>query len=177
MVRLTPDDLNDLLEWIAFAANHAETRQLEKELDVLYDRLQRVEDSLDVVEGASPISSRDIRSSKRREMMNRCVVVAKAKEPFLEWLKGLPDPCDATLERVNREATAYLLPDFEEEPEWERILRRYAGAIFEDQLAAWWLDEADWPARRDLRTFKTWFHVEVHPIVLDLADGPIARVV
>jgi len=51
MIRLTPDDLNDLLEWIAFAANHADERELEKKLDALYDRLQRVEDSLDVVEG------------------------------------------------------------------------------------------------------------------------------
>jgi len=51
MIRLTPDDLNDLLEWIAAAANHAETRELEKTLDTLYDRLQRVEDSLDVYEG------------------------------------------------------------------------------------------------------------------------------
>jgi len=109
-------------------------------------------------------------------MLNRCVVIAKAKEPFLEWLEGLPDPCDATLERINREATAYLLPYFEEEAEWDRILSRYAGSIFEDQLAAWWLDETDWPARRDLRTFKTWFDVEVHPIVLDIADAPIARI-
>ena len=51
MVRLTPDDLNDLLEWIAAAANHADERELEKKLDVLYDRLQRTEDSLDVCEG------------------------------------------------------------------------------------------------------------------------------
>jgi len=51
MVRLTPDDLNDLLEWIAAAANHAEEKELEKKLDVLYGRLQREEDALDVVEG------------------------------------------------------------------------------------------------------------------------------
>jgi hypothetical protein len=110
-------------------------------------------------------------------MVNRCVVTIRAKEPFLEWLKGLPDPCDATLDRVNREATAYLLPYFEEEAERDRILRRYAGPIFEDQLAAWWLDEADWPAKRDLRTFRTWFDIEIHPIVLDLVDGPISRIV
>ena len=50
MVRLTPDDLNDLLEWIASAANHAEEPSLKKELDALYDRVQCVEDSLDVYE-------------------------------------------------------------------------------------------------------------------------------
>ena len=50
MVRLTPDSLNDLLEWIASAANHAEERALESRLEALYDRLRRVEDTLDVYE-------------------------------------------------------------------------------------------------------------------------------
>lgn len=50
MIRLTPDELNELLEWIAFAANHAEERSLETLLDALYDRLVSVEKSLDVYE-------------------------------------------------------------------------------------------------------------------------------
>ena len=50
VVRLTPDDLNDLLEWIAAAANHAEEPGLEKELDALYGRVQRTEKGLDVYE-------------------------------------------------------------------------------------------------------------------------------
>lgn len=109
-------------------------------------------------------------------MLNRCVVTAKAREPFLEWLCGLPDPCDVTLDEVNREATAYLLPYFEEDQERDRILSRYAKLIFEDQLAAWWLDESDWPAKRDVRTFKKWFVVEIHSMVLDLVEGPIREV-
>jgi len=106
-------------------------------------------------------------------MLNRCVVIAKAKEPFLKWLKQLPDPCDVTLERVNEMSTAYLVPYFEEDAEQDRILRRYAGLIFEDQLAGWWLDEADWPVRRGVVTLNKWFDIEIHPIVLDLVDGPI----
>lgn len=47
---LTPDELNELLEWIAFAANHTEERQLESRLDALYEKLKRVEDALDVYE-------------------------------------------------------------------------------------------------------------------------------
>lgn len=50
MIRLTPDGLDELLEWIAAAANHAEERSLELCLETLYDKLQRVEDSLDVCE-------------------------------------------------------------------------------------------------------------------------------
>ncbi len=46
-IHLRPDEL---LEWIALAANHEEERSLESRLDGLYDRLQRVEGSLDVYE-------------------------------------------------------------------------------------------------------------------------------
>ena len=49
-IHLTPDELNELLEWIAFAANHAEKRSLESRLDALYEKLKRVEDALDVYE-------------------------------------------------------------------------------------------------------------------------------
>ena len=50
MIRLTPDGLNELLEWIAAAANHAEEQALESRLDALYDRLVSEEKSLDVYE-------------------------------------------------------------------------------------------------------------------------------
>lgn len=49
-VHLSPDELNELLEWIAFAANHAEEQVLESCLDTLYDKLVSVEKSLDVYE-------------------------------------------------------------------------------------------------------------------------------
>ena len=49
-ILLTPDGLNELLEWIAAGANHAESQALESRLDVLYDKLVSVEKSLDVYE-------------------------------------------------------------------------------------------------------------------------------
>lgn len=106
-------------------------------------------------------------------MLNRCVVIVKAKEPFLEWLKGLPDACDFGMDVVNDDNTAYLLPDYEDDRKRDRILSRYFGLIFEERLAAWWTEEKDWPSKRDLRTFKRWFDIEFHSIVLDLVDGPI----
>ena len=50
MIRLTPDGLNELLEWIAAAANHAEEQALESRLEALYEKLVSVEESLDVYE-------------------------------------------------------------------------------------------------------------------------------
>ncbi len=106
-------------------------------------------------------------------MLNRCVFTVRVKEPFLDWLRGLSDSADCTLDEVNDDTTAYLLPDYEDDRERDHILARYFDLIFEEQLAAWWTDERDWPQDRDLRLFKRWFGVEFHGIVLDLVDGPL----
>jgi hypothetical protein len=106
-------------------------------------------------------------------MLNRCVVTVTAKEPFLDWLKGLPDPCDFGLDLVNGDNTIYLLPVYEDDQQRDRILRRYFLLIFEDQLAGWWTRECDWPSQRDLRTFKRWFDVEFHSVVHDLVAGSL----
>jgi hypothetical protein len=43
----TLDDLEDLLGYLAFAANHAEDAELQETLDRLYDRLAEVQRSFD----------------------------------------------------------------------------------------------------------------------------------
>lgn len=47
-VPLTPDELEDLLEYVASAANHPETRNLERRFEDLYDRLTDIERGLEV---------------------------------------------------------------------------------------------------------------------------------
>ena len=103
-------------------------------------------------------------------MINRGLVIALAKEPFREWLRSLPDPCDVTLEKLNEHATAYLIPECEDDKERERILKKLFDLIFADQLADWWTNEEDWPQKRDLRTFRKWFDLRFHSVVEDLVD-------
>ncbi len=103
-------------------------------------------------------------------MVNRGLVIALAKEPMRAWLKSLPDPCDVTLEELNHDCTAYLVPEFEDDRERERVLKRFFGMIFEDRLAGWWIDEQDWPQKRDLRTFRKWFDLQYFSVVEDLVD-------
>ena len=50
VVKYTPDELNELLEFIAAEANHTEDRGLERRLDNLYDRLEGIEGTLIVVD-------------------------------------------------------------------------------------------------------------------------------
>jgi hypothetical protein len=104
-------------------------------------------------------------------MVNRGLVIATAKEPFREWLLSLPDPSDVSLEEINEDRTAYLIPEFEDDAQRDRILRKFFISIFEGQLADWWTREEDWPQKRDLRTFRKWFDLQFHAVVEDLVDG------
>jgi len=106
-------------------------------------------------------------------MLNRCVVTVRGREPFLQWLKSLPDPVGITLKRVNQDTTAYLLPEYAFDDEHDEPLEHFYDLIFKEQLEAWWIDESAWPVQRDLATFKKWFTVMFHSVVLDLAEEPL----
>ncbi len=66
---------------------------------------------------------------------------------------------------------AYLVPEFEDDKQRERVLRKFFTTIFEDELADWWTREEDWPQQRDLRTFKKWFDLRFYSVVDDLVDN------
>ena len=106
-------------------------------------------------------------------MINRSILIVKAKQPFRQWLQSLPDPANYTLEQINQDNAAYLLPQYDADDDRKKLLRRYFGLIFEEQLSSWWRDETDWPAQRDMKTFIQWFDVEFHSVVLDLVDKPL----
>ena len=66
--------------------------------------------------------------------VNRSVIVVRAKEPFLQWLNSLPDPGKFTMDEVNRDSTVFLLPEYEDDSEMEKLLEHYYSFIFEEQL-------------------------------------------
>jgi hypothetical protein len=108
-------------------------------------------------------------------MLNRSLLLVRAKQPFLDWLRSLPDPVDdsTTLEFVHEGGSAYLLPEYEDDKRRDVLLRQGFRMIFEDQLAGWWTAEADWPRTRTLPVFLEWFDLEWHSLVADLVDGPL----
>lgn len=106
-------------------------------------------------------------------MLNRSVLIVKAKEPFRQWVNFLPDADEITLEELNEDVTAYLVPEYNDDNQRDRILSKIYKEIFAEKLDEWWQDEKDWPVKRDLRTFKQWFHVEFHSIVVDVVDGEL----
>ena len=107
---------------------------------------------------------------KARTMINRSLLIVRAKQRFLDWLNSLPDPAITALDEVNSDSTVYLVQDFESDDEREKVLAHCYDLILEDQLSGWWTDKRDWPEIRDLETFKEWFDVESHSVVRDLLN-------
>jgi hypothetical protein len=104
--------------------------------------------------------------------VKRTAIRLKPKQPYIEWANSL----DAGGVKIGTEFTPeeniYLIEDRGGQPlDLETLLEPYYGAIFEEELGAWHRVEADWPTRRDLRTFLAWFDVDVHSMVFDLVGG------
>jgi hypothetical protein len=101
-------------------------------------------------------------------MVNRSVMVIRIKEPFREWLMSLPDPFDATLDEINDDNSVFLIPEYEDDSQKEKLIKKMYKEIFEEHLEDWWIDEKYWPKNRTLTIFKKWFDVEFHSVVIDL---------
>ena len=108
--------------------------------------------------------------------INRSILTVRAKEPFLYWLNSLPDPVKYTLDEVNYDQSAFLMPEYEADDKKEILLKKYFKPIFEEKLRGWWQDPDTWPSKMDLKTFNKWFDVEFHSVVFDLVDKPIQSV-
>ena len=106
-------------------------------------------------------------------MINRSAVSVYAKQPFIDWLRALPDMGETSLAALNEDPLVFLLPEYGDDAEREALLGECYDLIFEDQLSGWSLDESQWPGARDLATFKAWFDVRFHSIVADLVDAPL----
>src|SRR3989338_5829103 len=106
------------------------------------------------------------------DTINRQVVIIRPSKPFLDWLHSLPDPVrkDFAMDDLNRDSTVYLIPDYDNEDESLQSVYENFELFFEEQLGGWWTDESDWPKDVSLKTFKKWFDVEIHSMVVDLLD-------
>jgi hypothetical protein len=104
-------------------------------------------------------------------MINRSAVLVTPKEPYLRWAEQFPG--GSPLPKGRMERTVYLLPEIETPQQSPRVLKAAFARIFEQELWAWDQVEADWPEKRDFKTFLEWFDVEIDTMVLDLCDDDI----
>ena len=110
------------------------------------------------------------------DVINRAVAIIKPRQPYLDWAKRITEPADdVTLDELRTDCTAILIPDFDAPAESEAFIAGFAVDLFEMELEAWDRDPATWPEDRSFETFREWFDVEIHSIVLDAADDDIVR--
>ena len=106
-----------------------------------------------------------------KEITNRAVIIVRPKAPFIEWVRSADDESKhITAEAIAEEPNVYLVDDYDMDGEKARIIAENYKGIFEEELNSWITDESAWPKKRDLKTFKEWFHVDFHSIVFDLSD-------
>ena len=109
-------------------------------------------------------------------VINRTAVTIVGAGQYLEWTRRHDADFNKgalTVARAKTYGSAFLLPELELEEDVQDWVEENAGWLFEFQLAAWTSDETTWPATRDLKTFHEWFRVDIHSVVVDMADDDI----
>lgn len=109
-------------------------------------------------------------------VINRTAVTITAAQPYIDWTREHHTGADTGIVSVARAkpyGSAFLLPELELEEDVQEWVEENASWLFEFQLSAWTEDESTWPATRDLATFRHWFRVDIHSIVVDVGDDEI----
>jgi len=104
--------------------------------------------------------------------LDRYVAIVRPELPFLDWLNGLAEfaPLELTLEQVQADCTALLIPEFEDDDEAVAFVYKLWDQLFESELQDWTDNRALWPQGRSDALFIEWFSVEIHTTVVDLAE-------
>ncbi|MBM3770090.1 MAG: hypothetical protein FJW27_02165 [Acidimicrobiia bacterium] len=109
-------------------------------------------------------------------VVNRTAVSVIGAQPYVDWMRSRDADFNKgtlTVARARPFGTAYLLPEFDEESDVQEWIEDNHTWLFEYQLSTWTEDESAWPSVRDLKTFREWFHVDVHSTVVDVGEDDI----
>jgi hypothetical protein len=109
-------------------------------------------------------------------VVNRTAVTVVGAKPYIDWTLSTDADVNKgaiTVARAKTYGSAYLLPEFELEEDVQDWIEENALWLFEFQLAAWTDDESTWPSPRDLKQFREWFRIDIHNLVVDVADDDI----
>jgi hypothetical protein len=109
-------------------------------------------------------------------VINRTAVTITGAQPFVDWMRDTDADFNrgaVTVARAKAYGSAFLLPEFDLEEDVQEWVEENAVWIFELQLSNWTESEPTWPPTRDLKTFREWFRIDIHSLVVDVADDEI----
>lgn len=107
-------------------------------------------------------------------MINRSAIAVRPRQPFLDWLKSV-EQSNQELSLEGLEKTIYLVPEYDEPDDAEKMLAEAWEGIFNQELFAWYTAEKLWPQDRSLEVFKMWFDYEHFDLVEDMVAGPVGE--
>ena len=107
--------------------------------------------------------------------INRSVAIIRPKRPFVDWANSISEGEEFTIEDLNVECNAVLLPDYIADNYDGVLLEDFFKDIFELELSSWTTDYSQWPRNIDYEEFLKWFDFELHSMVFDSLDDVIER--
>lgn len=110
------------------------------------------------------------------KLINRSAFSLLPKQPFADWANAqAADELNVpmSLEDHRREASVYMVDEFQDETDITRLQQQHFAAMFENELAAWDEFGDDWPAERSFDVFQEWFDVTPQVIAVDLSAQPL----
>ena len=107
----------------------------------------------------------------------RFAVTITRKQPYIDWANSFEDDGPKLTDDVaDARRTVYLVPETTNQPDLAEIVDEFWQAIFEEELAMWMEDEADWPNPRTRELFDAWFGVVATDSVFDLTpEEPLTQ--
>jgi hypothetical protein len=109
-------------------------------------------------------------------LINRGVAIIKPKQALLDWInRTVPLPTPVTQEELKNDCTAILVPDLGSLEAVLEYLQPFKPLLFEMELEDWNRNPSDWPEERTSEVFDTWFDIEVHSMVWDLAGAQVSE--
>ena len=109
--------------------------------------------------------------------LHRVALTVTRKQPYLDWANATDEGTDEPVAYPEQDRrTVYLVPSTDYELPLAEALEEFWEDIFEEELAAWMLDETTWPAERTRELFDAWFDAELTEAVYDLTpDEPLSE--
>jgi hypothetical protein len=107
-------------------------------------------------------------------LVYRAALTVTRKHPYVDWANE-DGKTDGVSFPVDDLRTVYLLPLPGPGLTAANLIDEFWQDVFEEELAAWTLDEAAWPSPRTRELFNAWFDLEFTEGVMDLVpDEPLS---
>jgi hypothetical protein len=105
------------------------------------------------------------------EQIDHGLIILRPKQPFLDWVNSWsPKDQLLTMEDVQEDAPAILVPEFESDEEALEFVKANATEILMNELSEWCLEPSLWPKKQDYSTLSTWFTLELHSTVYTVGE-------